>query len=109
MKDLALTLPGGFQIQPPANSNLPTGSLQTGGAATAVLAIQLLLAAATFLALGYFIYGGYKWMTSAGDPEKKLIARQTLVYAIAGLAIAFSSFTIMNILGAFFGTNFLSF
>jgi hypothetical protein len=107
MKYLALTLPGDQVVQPPGG--IPTGGIQTAGGNIVSVGIQLLLIAAVIFSLAFLIYGGYKWITSAGDQEKLASARLTLLYAIAGLVIAFLSFTIIKAIGDFFGINFLSF
>ncbi|MBU4369352.1 pilin [Patescibacteria group bacterium] len=54
------------------------------------------------LALVMFIYGGITWMTSAGAPEKIKKGRDTIVWAIFGLAFVFLSYAILDfILNAF--------
>ena len=54
------------------------------------------------LALVMFIYGGITWMTSAGAAEKIKKGRDTIVWAILGLAFVFLSYAILDfILGAF--------
>ena len=42
---------------------------------------------ATYLAIGYIIYGGYLYMFSSGDPAKAMIGRKTLTRAFIGLGI----------------------
>ena len=54
------------------------------------------------LALIMFVYGGITWMTSAGAAEKVKKGRDTLVWAIFGLAFVFLSYAILDfILRAF--------
>ena len=53
------------------------------------------------LALVMFIYGGLTWMTSEGVPAKINKGRDTLIWAILGLALIFFSYALLNfILGA---------
>ena len=40
-------------------------------------------------AVGMTIYGGYLWMTSGGEPDKKKRAQGTLTWSIAGLAFLY--------------------
>ena len=48
------------------------------------------------LALVMFIYGGILWMTSGGDEGQIKKGRETLVWAVAGLALVFFSYAILN-------------
>jgi len=83
---------------PRAHAQLPT--LPTSGltGASGVVEIQALeqvfanvLNIATSLAgLAAFIVlvsGGYKWMTSSGDPKKVESAKSSITYALAGLVL----------------------
>ena len=58
--------------------------------------IQKILGLVGVLALVMFIYGGITWMTSAGAPEKIKKGRDTLVWAVLGLAFIFLSYAILN-------------
>lgn len=40
-------------------------------------------------AVAMVIYGGYLWMTSGGEPDKKQRAQGTLTWSIAGLAFLY--------------------
>lgn len=106
MKYLALTLPGGTPITAP--NGVPQGGISGAGGSIVRTGIQLLLGAAIIFALFYVIYGGIKWMTSGGDQEKLAGARQTIIFAVIGLAIAALSFTIISVLGQFTNISFLS-
>jgi len=48
------------------------------------------------LALVMFIYGGIMWMTSGGTPDKIKKGRDTLVWAILGLALIFFSYSLLH-------------
>lgn len=48
------------------------------------------------LALLMFIYGGFIWMTTAGNEEKIKKAKNTVVYAVLGLIICFASYGIVS-------------
>ena len=48
------------------------------------------------LALVMFIYGGLTWMTSEGAPDKIKKGRDTLVWAILGLALIFFSYALLD-------------
>lgn len=51
---------------------------------------------ATYLILGYVIYGGYLYTFSAGDPGKAATAKKTLAQAFIGLAIVMLANVIMG-------------
>lgn len=51
----------------------------------------------------YLLYGGFKYITSGGDPQKAAAARQTMTYAIMGFLLAASAILILNIITAITG------
>ncbi len=57
------------------------------------------------LALATFVYGGFIWMLSLGNPQKVEKGRNILFWGFLGLIIIFSSYTIVNFL---MGDNFLT-
>lgn len=48
------------------------------------------------VALLVFIYGGFTWLTSAGNPDKIKKGQGTLIWAAIGLAFIFSSYMIAS-------------
>lgn len=48
------------------------------------------------LTLLMLIWGGFQWLTSAGNPEKVKSGTQTMVWAIIGVILVFSSYIILN-------------
>ena len=48
------------------------------------------------LALVMFIYGGVTWMLSAGNQEQVTKGKQTLMWAVLGLAIIFTSYALVT-------------
>lgn len=53
----------------------------------------------------FLMIGGIKWITSGGDKEGMAKAKNTVTYAIIGLALGLLSFVFISILGNFFGLN----
>lgn len=53
--------------------------------------IDILLRLATLAALGFVIYGGFRYITSQGEPDATASARQTILNAVIGLIIALLS------------------
>lgn len=48
------------------------------------------------IALLMFIYGGFTWLTSGGEAEKIKKGKDTMVWAVLGIAITFAAYTIVN-------------
>jgi hypothetical protein len=104
MSYLALTLPGGQTVNPPAG--LPAGGLPTA-AKVIGNALTIMLIIAVILTLIYLILGGIAWIQSGGDKQKVSQARSRITYAIIGLIVALASFFIINVIGYFFKVNLL--
>lgn len=52
---------------------------------------------AGLIAAGFFVVGGFTYITSSGNPEKLDKAKHTLVWSAVGLAIVIAAFVISNI------------
>ncbi|EKE07482.1 MAG: hypothetical protein ACD_18C00070G0004 [uncultured bacterium] len=49
------------------------------------------------LALLVFIYGGFVWLTSAGNSEKIKTGTTAMVWAVIGIVVIFASYAIINL------------
>ena len=58
--------------------------------------VKAILSISGLIALVAFVFGGVTWMTSGGNPEKIKRGRDMLVWAVIGLIIIFSSYTILR-------------
>lgn len=58
--------------------------------------IQAALGVSGTIALAFFIWGGFLWLTSQGNTDKIKKGRDTLIWAAIGLAIIFSGYTLTN-------------
>ena len=58
--------------------------------------VNLLLIIAGIISVIMIIVGGIRYTTSAGDAGQTKSARDTVIYAVAGLVIAIMSFAIVN-------------
>ncbi len=58
--------------------------------------VQIVLGFLAIIAVSLVIYGGFLWMTSAGNQEKVAKAKRVLVNAVIGLIIILSSFDIAS-------------
>ena len=59
-------------------------------------AIQVLLGIVGSITLVTFVYGGYQWLTSAGNSDKVRSGSETLLYSTIGLFIIFGAYAILN-------------
>ncbi len=59
---------------------------------------EILLRISAFLAIGFVIYGGYKYMLSQGEPDRLKGARSTIINALIGLVISILSVAIVNLI-----------
>lgn len=57
---------------------------------------QFSLVAGAILAIGFFIYGGFSYLTSAGNVNKMKEAKDQIVSSLLGLLILFSSYLILS-------------
>lgn len=58
------------------------------------MALQLV----AYISVGYIMYGGFKWLTSASDSSKIAGARKTIQNALIGLVISILSVAIVNLI-----------
>ena len=63
----------------------------------------LALAGAVFFVM--LIVGGYKYITSGGDPKKTAEAQGTLTWAIGGLVFVALAYLILRFVAVFTGVN----
>lgn len=60
--------------------------------------IQLIAGLAGLIATGFFVIGGFGYITSSGNPEHLDRAKRTLLWSGIGLAIVIAAFVISNII-----------
>jgi len=66
-------------------------------------AISLLIFLVVLLSLIFTIVGGIMYMTSGGNKEGAAKAKNTITYALVGLAVGLGAFLISKILFTFLG------
>jgi len=59
--------------------------------------IQVLAGLAGLVATGFFVVGGFSYITSSGNPEHLDKAKRTIMYSGVGLAITIAAFVLSNI------------
>jgi TRAP-type C4-dicarboxylate transport system permease small subunit len=60
--------------------------------------IQVIAGLAGLVATGFFVVGGFGYITSSGNPEHLDRSKKTLVYSAIGLTITISAFVLSNII-----------
>ena len=60
--------------------------------------IKVIASLAGLVATGFFVVGGFGYITSSGNPETLERSKHTLLYASIGLAIVIAAFVISNII-----------
>jgi len=71
-----------------------------------VASVLFAAAIALFIML---LYGGFKYLTSAGNPESVASAQKTLTYAIIGIVLIALSYLILVIIQYMTGANVTTF
>lgn len=67
--------------------------------------IKAILGIVGSLALAVFIYGGFMWITSAGNEDKIKRGKDMIIWASFGLAVIFASYALVNfVISAVAGT-----
>lgn len=59
--------------------------------------IKVVAGLAGLVATGFFVVGGFGYITSSGNPERLDKSKQTLIWSGVGLAIVIGAFVISNI------------
>lgn len=68
--------------------------------------IQILVTLAGITATGFFVWGGFRYITSSGSPEQLEGAKKTILYSALGLTIALGAFVFSNIVSQLATTAF---
>lgn len=61
---------------------------EAGASRVGIAIVEILLRIATLAALGFVIYGGFRYITSQGEPDGTKSAKQTILNALIGLVIS---------------------
>jgi uncharacterized membrane protein len=65
---------------------------------------NLLWQIVAIVALVLFVVAGIMFMTAQGDPTKVATARMFVLWGVVGIVVALLAYSIVKIVGAFFGT-----
>lgn len=59
--------------------------------------IEALAGLSGLVATGYFVVGGFSYITSSGNPQRLEKAKRTIFYSAIGLSITIAAFVLSNI------------
>lgn len=62
--------------------------------------IQMIAGLAGLVATGFFVVGGFTYITSSGNPMQLDKAKRTLTWSASGLAIVIAAFVLSNIVSS---------
>lgn len=100
--DRLLTLPTWYQGLTDGNCQIkaPKGDkgLQNFIWTIALNIVEMILQIVAYITIGFIIFGGYKYMISAGSADGMVKARKTITNAIVGLLISIFSIAIVNLI-----------
>lgn len=68
--------------------------------------IQVLVTLAGLVSVGFFVWGGFGYITSSGNPEALDRSKKTILYSAVGLVIVLAAFVLSNIVTQLAGTAF---
>jgi len=71
--------------------------------------LQIIVGAAGLVFFGMFIVGGFKYLTSGGDPKKTASASSTLGLAVIGVVGVIASWLILRFISGFTGVDVTQF
>ncbi len=77
----------------------PIGTGQKGTTEASVIIATVIKAALGIIGaitLLMFVYGGFQWLTSAGNAEKVTAGTQTMIWAVIGVALVLGSYILLS-------------
>jgi hypothetical protein len=100
--DTLLTFPAWYKGLTDGNCNIKSPK-DAGGLSTFIWTIvlniiEIMLQAVGYLAVGFIIRGGFKYMTSVGDSSEMAKAKKIIMDAVIGLVISIFSVAIVNLI-----------
>lgn len=86
---------GNCQAQMDFNEDSPTEQLNIP-LAIGIAILEMLIFIAGIIAVGFVMYGGFRYVTSQGEPENTRAAKDTILNAVIGVVIAIMATTIVR-------------
>lgn len=84
-------------LLPPNNTTIP-GNVNTTFTIIFDYYIKVILGIVGILAVAYLIYGGFQYMTAAGNEEQAESGKKTITNAIIGLVVVIFSYVIVTVI-----------
>ena len=84
------------EIKPPPGSEFASGPNPLGVLLSTGISLFLIIAG--IVTLIYLLWGGFDWISSAGDKEKLLKARHKIQNAFIGMIVVIAALVIFNLL-----------
>ena len=60
--------------------------------------IQIMVTLAGLVAAAFFVWGGFGYITSSGNPENLDRSKKTIIYSAIGLTVVLGAFVLTNII-----------
>lgn len=97
----ALPIQTGCTIDPATNQEVckldnPLANDKTEATQIIATVIKTALGIIGALTLLMLVWGGFQWLTSAGNPEKVKMGTQTMVWAVIGVLLVFASYMLLS-------------
>lgn len=100
---------GGEGLGPFGGTDFGTGGTlalqKVTGAISSIIGFMTIAGSIWFMF--QLLFGGYEWISSAGDTKKLTTARQRIMNGFFGLVIIIAAWVIMAVVGQFFGFDIL--
>jgi hypothetical protein len=87
--------PNSNDVRPGELEN-PLGPNVTSVSQIAGKIIQVIISLLGIISLCMFIYAGFTWLTAGGKPDAIKKGKETMIWAVAGLAVVFSSYIVLK-------------
>ena len=84
-------------ISPTSNHPIYTQPPEIALGSLFTVIIRLVIVVASLLTLAYLLWGALDWITSGGDKEKIIRARDKITYALIGIIFIILSFSIFGV------------
>lgn len=100
-RDTLLTFPAWYKGLTDGNCNIKSpepGKLGNFIWAIALNIVDMILQLVAYISVGFIIFGGYKYMISAGSPDGMVKARKTITNAVVGLLLSIFSVAIVKVI-----------
>ena len=88
-----------------ANSDSTAGLVGITNIISSVVGFMTIAAGVWFLF--QLLFAGYEWMTAGGDTKRIGGSRDRIVHAFIGLVIVIAAWSLLAVVGQFFGYNIL--